>query len=206
MKNTLRTYIIASWLATAATPAAAQDGYRPANAQETADIKAKIESASAKMNSLQCDFEQTKTISILAEEMHSSGVMTYRQPDVVHWEYRQPYPYVFAMNGDKVTITADGRKNEIDVASSKLFREISAIILSGINGRDIFNESRFAVKYLTGATGFLTVLSPKQKEIKQIFHEIRLFFDAADHTIYRVDLQEAGGDRTVIRMKNKKIN
>jgi outer membrane lipoprotein-sorting protein len=184
----------------------AQDGYRAATAQETAEVKKKIEAASAAMKTLHCDFEQTKTITILAENMISTGFMTYRQPDVVHWEYAKPYHYVFAMNGNKVSIESGERKNEIDVNSSKLFKEISAIIVSGINGHDIFNETRFAASYMTGKAGFLAILTPRQKAVKQMFQEVRLFFDPADYTVYMVNISETSGDQTVIRMKNKKIN
>jgi outer membrane lipoprotein carrier protein len=189
-----------------ATNVAAQDGYRAATAQETAEVKKKIEAASTAMKTLHCDFEQTKTITILAEKMISTGFMTYQQPDVVHWEYVTPYHYVFAMTGSKVSIESGGRKDEIDVNSSKLFKEISAIIVSGINGHDIFNETRFSASYMTGKAGFLAILTPKQKAVKQMFQEVRLFFDPADNTVFMVNIAEASGDHTVIRMKNRKIN
>jgi outer membrane lipoprotein-sorting protein len=198
--------MVVGWLVGAVAGVAAQQEYRPAAAQEIHDIRKKIETASAGLKSLKCDFEQTKSISILAEEMKSSGFMIYRYPDTVHWEYVQPYRYVFSMNGRTIAIESGGRKDEIDVNSGKLFKEISAVILSSINGRGIFDENRFSSKYFTGTSGFLLVLSPKQKEIKQLFSEIHLFFDAADHTVYRVSMQETNGDRTVISMKNKKIN
>jgi outer membrane lipoprotein-sorting protein len=187
------------------TCAIAQDSYRPATREEIADIQKKIETASAALKTLHCDFEQTKTLSILAEEILSTGFMTYQQPDVVHWEYVKPYHYVFAMNGNKVIIESGGHKDEIDVNSSKLFKEISAIIVSGINGHGIFDETRFSAKFMAGKSSFLIILTPKQKAIRQMFQEIQLLFDAGDYTVNIVTIKETGGDQTVIRMKNKKI-
>ncbi|GHT23361.1 hypothetical protein FACS189430_06530 [Bacteroidia bacterium] len=199
-------FLVGLYFVSCAVNAAAQEGYHIASAQETAEMKKKIETASAALKTLHCDFEQTKTITILAENMVSTGFMTYQQPDVVHWEYAKPYHYVFAMNGNKLSIESGGRKDEIDVNSSKLFKEISAIIVSGINGHDIFNETRFTASYMTGKSGFLAILTPKQKTVKQMFQEVRLFFDPADYTVFMVNIAEASGDQTVIRMKNKKIN
>jgi outer membrane lipoprotein carrier protein len=187
-------------------PATAQEGYRKANAAEVGEMQKNIATSSTGMKSLRCAFEQTKTLSILAEEVHSTGFLIYRQPDKLHWEYMTPYHYLFAMNDGKVTIASGDSKNEIDIASNRLFREISSIIVSGINGQDIFNETRFSLKYLTGTSGYLMALTPKQKDIKQLFHEIRLYFDAKDHTVNVVEIEETGGDKTVIRMKNKQIN
>lgn len=184
----------------------AQDGYRQASAQEVTEMKEKITAASSGMKTLRCDFEQLKTLSVLMDEMVSGGFMLYRQPDRLHWEYTYPFRYIFAMNNDKVTIGDDRNKNVVDIHSSSLFREISRIIVSGINGKDIFDDTRFSVKYMSGAAGYLVILVPKQKEIKQIFHEIFLFFDVKDHTVNVVEMREAGGDRTIIRMKNKRIN
>jgi outer membrane lipoprotein-sorting protein len=199
-------FMVCLYFVSLAVNMTAQDGYRAATVQEIAEVKKKIETASAVMKTLHCDFEQTKTLTILAENMLSSGFMTYRQPDVVHWEYVKPYHYVFAMNGNKLSIESSERKDEIDVNSSKLFKEISAIIISGINGHDIFNETRFTAAYMTGKSGFLAILTPKQKAVRQMFQEVKLFFDPADYTINMVNMVEASGDQTVIRMKNKKIN
>lgn len=186
--------------------AGAQEGYRQATASQAAEMKEKITTASAGMKTLRCDFEQVKTLSVLMDEMVSRGFMLYKQPDNLHWEYTQPYRYIFAMNNDKVMIDSGQDKNVIDVNSSGLFREISRIILSGINGKDIFDDTRFSIKYMTGTAGYLVILHPKQKEIKQMFNEILLFFDAKDHTVNVAEMREAGGDKTIIRMKDKKIN
>lgn len=189
-----------------AIPLRAQDGYKPATTSQVKEMRENISAASAGMKTLRCDFEQTKTLSILAEDMLSYGFMTYRQPDMLHWEYTRPYHYVFAISGGKVVIESGDNKNEIDIESNKLFREITSIIISGINGQDIFNETKFSLKYLTGASGYLIIMTPKQKEIKQMFDEIHLYFDSGNYTVNTVEMKEASGDKTVIRMKNKKIN
>ncbi|MDR1865456.1 MAG: outer membrane lipoprotein carrier protein LolA [Bacteroidales bacterium] len=187
-------------------PVASQDGYRQVSGAEAEEMRRNITAASAGMKTLRCDFVQTKTLSLLSEDLISTGFMTYRQPDMLHWEYVTPYHYVFALNGEKVIIESGENRSEIDVASGKLFREISAVIVSGINGRDIFNPARFGSQLMTGKDGCLVMLTPVQKEIRRIFDGILLYFNTRDYTVDRVEIRETGGDKTTIVMKNKKIN
>ena len=64
----------------------------------------KIDKAAQTMTSMQCDFSQTKSMKLLSKEMQSKGIMYFKQPDKLRWQYTSPYDYTFIMNGDKVTM------------------------------------------------------------------------------------------------------
>ena len=186
--------------------AAPAQGYRPATAEQQKEIMQNINAVSEQMKTLSCDFVQRKTISILADEMVSEGKLSYSQPDKLRWEYIQPYQYRFTLNGSKVMVGSDENKNIIDTNSSKIFKEISKLIVMGINGSGIFEENNFAAKFNIGGDDFQIALTPKQKELKQIFSSITLTFNKADHTVNTVEIKEINGDATFITMKNKQIN
>jgi outer membrane lipoprotein-sorting protein len=169
-------------------------------------MRQKITEASTYLKSLRCDFVQKKTISILSDEMISEGKMFFKQKDKLRWEYTKPYQYEFVMNGDKLMTISGTTKNIIDVNSSNAFREISKIIISGINGSGIFDSSRFTAKFFTGAKENMVALTPKQKEIKQMFNEIRIYFNKTNHAATSVEIVELNGDKTFIEMKNQQIN
>lgn len=184
----------------------AQAAYTPATAAQQQEMMQKITEASAQLKTLRCDFVQKKTISILSDEMLSEGRLFFKQKDKLRWEYTKPYIYEFVMNGDKVMINSGATKNIIDIQSSKLFREISQIIVSGINGSGIFEQTKFTAQCMTGASDHLVVLVPKQKEVKQLFHKIYVHFNKSDYTVNAVEIEELNGDKTFIEMKNKQIN
>jgi outer membrane lipoprotein-sorting protein len=183
-----------------------QTDYKPATEPQRKEMMQKITESSEQMKTLRCDFVQKKTISILSDEMVSEGQMFFKQNDKLRWEYTKPYQYEFVMNGDKVMINSGTTKNVIDVKSSKVFREISKIILSGINGAGIFDTSKFTAQFKVGAKDNMVILTPKQKELKQMFNEIRLRFNKSDYTVNSVEIEELNGDITHIAMKNKQIN
>jgi len=184
----------------------AQSDYKSATETQQKEMMQKISEASEQMKTLRCDFVQRKTISILSDEMVSEGKMFFKQQDKLKWEYSKPYQYEFVMNGDKVMINSGTSKNVIDINSSKLFKEISKIILAGINGSGIFDTAKFSFQFKIGDKDNMVILTPKQKELKQMFHEIRLSFNKSDYTVNSVEIEERNGDITHIKMKNKQIN
>ena len=190
----------------AAFLANAQTDYKPATEPQQKEMMQKITEASEQLKTLRCDFVQKKNISILSDEMVSEGKMSFKQTNKLKWEYTKPYLYEFVMNGDKVMINSGNTKNVIDVNSSKVFREISKIIVSGINGSGIFDASKFTAQFKVGDKDNMVILTPKQKELKQMFSAIRLRFNKSDYTVNSVEIEEINGDVTHIEMKNKQIN
>ena len=202
MKKFLLTFSLCSII----IATSAQSCYTPATETQQKEMIERITQSSEQLKTLQCDFVQKKTISILSDEMISEGHMSFKQTDKLRWEYTKPYHYEFVMNGDKVMISSETTKNVIDVNSSKVFREISKIIVSGINGSGIFDNSKFTAQFMVGAKDNMVILTPKQKEIKQLFNKISLCFNKSDYSVNSVEIEELNEDKMFIEMKNKQIN
>ena len=188
-----------------ATMAFAQD-YRSATPERQRELIGNIETASERMKTLRCDFVQKKSISILADELISEGKLSFKKADKLSWEYTKPYEYRFTMNGDKIMINSGTNRDIIDVNSSKMFAEISKIIIMGINGSGIFDDSKFSSKFYVGQRDYQVVLLTKQRDLRQIFSSITLTFDKSDYSVNTVEIKETSGDTTFITMKNKQID
>ena len=197
------TFLIGFFLFT--TMSFAQD-YRPASPEQQRELIRSIDAASKQLKTLRCDFVQKKSISILADELISEGKLSFKQADKLCWEYTRPYQYRFTMNGDKIMISSETNRNVIDVNGSKMFNEISKIIISGINGSGIFDDNKFTAKFNIGANDYQVVLTPRQRDLRQMFNSITLTFDKNDYSVNTVEIREANGDATFITMKNKQIN
>jgi outer membrane lipoprotein carrier protein len=206
MKNWKRIFTVLVSIFGTMAVLVAQPVFTPATELQQKEMIQKITASSEQLKTLRCDFVQKKTISILSEEMIAEGSMFFKQKDKLRWEYIKPYRYEFVMNDDKVMINSENTKNVIDVNSNKVFREISKIIVSGINGSGIFDQTKFAVQFKVGTKENLVILIPKQKELKQMFNGIKLFFNKLDYTVNAVEIEELSGDKTFIEMKNKTIN
>ena len=180
--------------------------YRPATPEQQRELIRNITAASERTRTLRCDFVQKKTITILADELISEGRLSFKQADKLNWEYIRPYQYRFTMNGDRIMISSGTNNNIIDVNGNKMFKEISNIIISGINGAGIFDHNKFTASFNVGTHDYQIVLTPRQRDLRQMFTTITLHFDKTDFSVNTVEIREASGDSTLITMRNKQIN
>ena len=96
------------------------------------EIIRKLNAAVSNINTMQCDFVQTKHMKMLNEKLVSSGKMAYKQSDKLKWEYTSPYSYIFILNGTKIYLNKGSRNDEIDVRQNKLFQEIAKIMMNSV--------------------------------------------------------------------------
>jgi outer membrane lipoprotein carrier protein len=166
----------------------------------------KITQATASLKTIQCDFEQTKHLSFLKEEMVSKGKMYYKQDRMLRWEYNIPYDYIFILNGTKVMLKSSGRKDVIDVKSSRLFQEVAGIMLNSVTGKCLDDNKDFRVTMYMKGREWIAKLIPLKKEMKQMFRTITLYFNQDISMISKVEMEEKSGDVTLIVLKNVHAN
>lgn len=171
-----------------------------------AKVKQQINAVASKMKTMQCDFVQTKYLKMLNDKMVSRGKMYYQQSNKLRWEYTSPYTYTFVLNGSKVLISKGKRNDVINVNQSKFFKEIARIMMNSVVGKCLTDSKDFKVS-LTGASAeYVATLYPQQKQMKQMFQKIILHFNKQNSTVFKVELIEKKGDRTIIELKNVKSN
>ena len=171
-----------------------------------AKVKQQINAVASKMKTMQCDFVQTKYLKMLNDKMVSRGKMYYQQSNKLRWEYTYPYTYTFVLNGSRVLISKGKRNDVINVNQSKFFKEIARIMMNSVVGKCLTDSKDFKVS-LTGASAeYVATLYPQQKQMKQMFQKIILHFNKQKSTVFKVELIEKKGDRTIIELKNVKNN
>lgn len=200
-----RTYIITIFLSLLTCMTSAQI-YRNASIAEEKQINEKVSANAISMKTMTCNFEQIKELSFLNDKSISKGLLFYKKPNKVRWEYKHPYSYIFIMNGEKVIIQSENNKNEINLNSSKQFQQISKIILGGVSGNGLTNSSDFHILFYTSNEDYKLQLQPLKKEIKSLFSQINLFVSKGDGSINKVEMIEKTGDKTIIRFLSMKRN
>lgn len=169
-------------------------------------VKQQISKMASSLKSMQCNFVQTKYLRMLNDKMVSSGKMYYQQSNKLRWEYTSPYTYTFILNGSKVLISKGKRNDVINVNQSKMFKEIARIMMNSVVGKCLTDTRDFKVNIATSSTEYVATLYPKQKQMRQLFQKIILYFNKQRSMVSVVELIEKKGDRTVIELKNVKTN
>lgn len=169
-------------------------------------IIAKINAAVSKIETMQCDFVQTKHMKMLNNKMVSTGIMVYKQNDKLRWEYKIPYTYVFILNGTKVYLKKESRNDVIDIKQNKVFKSIAEIMMNSVVGKCLTNNKEFNVSILDENKQWVASLIPQKKELKQMYSKIILYLGKATSIIQKVEMIEKNGDKTIIELKNVKLN
>lgn len=196
--------ILLSWLLVFLSPCLPMMGQTKLTAEQQKQIVEKIDKASSAMKTMQCDFTQTKRMKMLSKDMQSKGVMYFKRPDKLRWQYTSPYDYTFIMNGDKVQIKSMKSTKNIDVQQNKMFRQITNIILSSITGGTLRTSADFTVELWQQDKSYFVKLYPKKKELKQLYQYLEIWFDPALTKVSTVKMMEKTGDMTIVNLLNTK--
>ena len=196
--------ILLSCLLVFLSPCLPMMGQTKLTAEQQKQIVEKIDKASSAMKTMQCDFTQTKRMKMLSKDMQSKGVMYFKRPDKLRWQYTSPYDYTFIMNGDKVQIKSMKSTKNIDVQQNKMFRQITNIILSSITGGTLRTSADFTVELWQQDKSYFVKLYPKKKELKQLYQYLEIWFDPALTKVSTVKMMEKTGDMTIVNLLNTK--
>lgn len=170
------------------------------------DVIDNLNRAASKLKSISCTFTQTKYLSLLSDKMVSEGKMFYSQPNKLRWEYTSPYQYMFILNGTKVYVGNNSRKDVIDTNTNKVFKEIARIMMSTVTGTALSNSSDFSIEVEDANTKWSVTLKPKKKEMAKMFSTIVLTFDKSSLMVSDINIYEKNNDRTNITLKNTKTD
>ena len=181
-------------------------GQTKLTSEQEKQVLAKMDQSSNALRSLQCDFVQSKRMKILSKEMQSKGILYFKKPDKIRWQYTSPYDYTFIMNGDKVQIKSAKSTKNIDVQGNKIFRQITTIILNTVTGAGIMNSADFNVELYKSGDIYFAKMQPKKKEVKQVYSSIEVYFNSALTMVDTIKMIEKSGEHTVIKLVAPKIN
>jgi len=159
-----------------------------------------------KINTLKCDFQQERVVSVIAEKGVSRGRLIYKKNKALLWQYRTPDNSGFLLLGDDLTLLDPSGRPLPDTGTSGLFSYIGQIILMGIDGSILENKELFVPQNIPSEDYIHIRLIPEQREMKRLFSDLELFFRKEDYVIQTVVINETSGDKTTVRMGNIRIN
>jgi outer membrane lipoprotein-sorting protein len=178
-------------------------GYTILNHPDT--FKKSFALATAATESIQSNFSQEKTLTMLSEKMNSTGKFWYRKKDNLRMEYIQPYPYLMILNAGKIFIKEGQKENKISANSNKVFQQVNRILIDCVSGNMLENPD-FKSRVFESPNAFLVELQPVAKNLRELYKNINIVIDKSDYTATSIEMFELSGDKTIIRFQNKELN
>jgi outer membrane lipoprotein-sorting protein len=172
--------------------------------KEKQSFEQKIIEESKKIKTLQCDFVQEKISTLVSEKSEIQGVLLYKSPSKLRWEYTTFTPSTLILNGNNAVLL---NKNGEKIGEEKLLKQLGGIIISMINSSSITNNKQFVTEYYANnKTTILVVLIPIQKRLKDFYNKIEIKMDINTMLADEIILDEKTGDKTIIYLSNKILN
>ncbi|MFA5302104.1 MAG: outer membrane lipoprotein carrier protein LolA [Bacteroidales bacterium] len=172
----------------------------------TQDFPPDMRTALKEVNTLTCDFQQEREVSVLTERGISRGTLVYRKDVALLWQYNMPDRSGFLIRNNELVLLGRDGKPVDDNGTGGLFRQIGNIVLMGLNGEILEENEDFKPQYVNDGDYLHVKLEPLKQQLKRIFSELELFFRKEDYMIQTVVIHEVSGDKTTIRMGNIRIN
>ena len=157
---------------------------KKATEAEAKAMVAEISKTAAAIRTLTCSFTQVRTNRLLNDKMTSQGYMSYDAKGKLRWEYTSPYASTFIL---------DGQQGEMS--------GFAQVMMDSMTGKNLTSNKDFACTFFTQGGEWVAELVPQRKEMKQFFSTIRLHFDSKRHMVSQVEMNEKGGDVTIITLK-----
>jgi outer membrane lipoprotein-sorting protein len=164
----------------------------------------KVERQAAAVESFSSNFIQTRYLSIFPRPVKFSGRLVLSRPDRLRWEFSSPLSSVLVLNGRR-GIKCDGRApiREFNLDSDPVMRMVSGQLWAWASGSYHLLREDFDFELLPGPS---LVFSPREAGLGDFIQSVRVLF--AKDTLHpvEVEINEPGGDRTLISFSDYQQN
>jgi outer membrane lipoprotein-sorting protein len=163
-----------------------------------------IRAAADQIESISAEFVQEKQLPILARPLVSRGVLYFRKPASLRWEYRQPVRNILLMHKGSVQRyrdTGQGLQAETG-AGLQAMQFVMAEIANWFKGR--FDNSRMFTARLE--TRRQIVLVPKEAAFEKVIQKIELRLADRPGVIESVTIYESRDSFTRLTFENTRLN
>ena len=171
---------------------------------EAAALKTKVKALASTTQTITSDFVQYKHLDFLANDIETSGKLAFKAPDLVKWEYIDPFKYSILFKNETLFINDEGNKSNVDIGSNKMFKQLNKLIISSVKG-DMFDDNEFTIEYYKKDENSLVYFMPKDKKFSKYIEAFHITFNTKGDVI-EVKMVEPSQDYTKIVFTNKVLN
>jgi outer membrane lipoprotein-sorting protein len=152
---------------------------------------------------LAADFKMTRTISVLSDQISSSGKLILGGPGLLRWETVSPSRSLLVVNQAKAWIQYPDLDvtRQFDIGNDPVMKVLSEHLFALTKGNFKELDKWYKIEEKSG----VTKLHPKQPELGKVFSEIAVSVGARG-VVRRVEMKSTGGDVTVIEFINVRFD
>lgn len=174
--------------------------------EDTASFMKRLEKATASIKSIESDFKQVKRLEIYNEDVASSGRFYYKAESKICLKYTNPYPYQIIINGSKMAMESNGKKNTTDLKDNKLMSEMQGILTTCMTGSFSNISKDYKLDFYEDTSYYRILITPTSKTLKAHINKFEIYLNKKDLSVDRLRIAETEKDYTEYTYSNKKFN
>lgn len=168
-------------------------------------ILEKMDKAYEKIQSLEINFSQTKTMMLMAQPVSSEGILIFDRSGQLYWKFNNPDQMIMVVNGTQLIIHYPDL-NQADIMEIEKYKDRVAKYLG-------FSDSMTKLKRYydmrvveEGQTTYFLELLPKRRRIKQKLDVLEIWLNKVTFLPEKIHYREPNGDSTVVNVLSVKEN
>ena len=163
-----------------------------------------LKAGAGQVTSVKGQFVQEKHMKILSRPLVSTGILYFRVPDSLRWEYRRPVRSILLLHDGKTRryVEKDGKLVEDATASLQSMQMVVQEITAWMSGR--FDENPAFIATL--AAGRRIILVPRDKSFAKLIQRIEISLSDRPGVIKSVMIYESQDSFTRLQFLNVVLN
>jgi Outer membrane lipoprotein-sorting protein len=174
--------------------------------EDTKNFNDRLKQASERTESIICDFDQVKYMSVLASGSKSKGHFYYKKAQNICLEYTNPSGNMIVMNSSKFKMVNGGKTTVLGLKSNPMMRQLSAMLSACMTGNLSLFGKDAKTEYYESNSHYTVILNPTNSRVKSHLKQVILQFDKRDMTLSTMKMVENETDYTLYEFKDKRIN
>ena len=174
------------------------------NDQLKQQFEKELKTKSADVNSIKCNFTQTREIAVLANAVNKDGIFYFLKPANMLLSFADG-DYI-KMTEDWFEINMGGNVNSTKVSSNPMLKNLSSILAACVVGDFGKMTSGFAVNVEPTQSEWRVTMTPQRGKAASRISGIILGFDKDNMSLNTLKMEEKSGDYTLYRFFDKQFN
>ena len=171
---------------------------------EAEALKTKVRAKAKTTTTISSSFTQYKHLDFLTNDIITQGQLTFKSPNRIKWEYVDPFKYYVIFKDETLHINDNGKESDVNIGSSKLFKQLNQLIIKSIKG-DMFDDQSFDISYYKKDDLIEVHFAIKDKKFSEYLKAFHILFNV-EGDVEEVKMIEQSDDYTRIVFKDRILN
>lgn len=168
------------------------------------DLLINMQKAQSEIETLQSNFFQKKTSKLFKTPQELSGIIYFKKPDFIKWEYTNPKNYIIFIQRDKFQIYYPALKKVKEGKVVRLRGKIFSVLFAQEPLEKL--KSYFTIELRKRKMEYILILSPQVYKLKKYWKSWTLTINRSNFLPISIEILEKDGDLTYIEFKDLKVN